>query len=71
MSKDAGVIDLKKGYKFSWVLSSGRVPEVFGHVEKPMGGVLCGTSGWYRTDDPKEAAKIAEKQIPVIGKLKL
>jgi len=71
MSKNTGIVELKNGYKFSWVLSSGTVPEVFGHVEKPMGGILYGTSGWYRTNDPNEAAKVAEKQIPVIAKLKL
>lgn len=49
-------LDLGNGYTFEWMLSG---DEIIGHVIKPEGGILAGSSGWWRTEDPQQAAKRA------------
>lgn len=58
-----GKIEMGKGYKFVWVLSGGRIPEISGHIEDPDGEIVKCSSGWYRTAVPSGAAVIARKQI--------
>lgn len=61
--KKSGKINLKHNLVFVWSLSDGKVPEIFGHVQTPTGATVKGTSGWYRTDDPQKAAKVAQSNL--------
>lgn len=58
-----GHIDLENGFKFHWVRSGDKTPEISGFIEKPNGGTLKGSSGWYRTDDPQKAAVRASMRL--------
>lgn len=58
MEKRSGKIDLKNGHSFHWMRASDG--EITGFIETPKGGVLKGSSDWWRTEDPEKAAKAAE-----------
>lgn len=60
--KDSGSIELNDGSIFLWVAGRGD-REIFGHIQGLNGGVVKGTSGWYRTTVPAMAAKLAQKVI--------
>lgn len=59
--KTSGIIPLKDGYRFIWIMSGN---EVWGSVEGPDYRMVPKSGGWYRTTDPQAAAKVAETLIP-------
>ena len=61
MTDTYGKIPLQNGATFFW-MSSAQDGEISGHVEPPQGGVAKGTSDWYRTTDPQQAARIADQR---------
>ena len=52
----SGLIKGTNGYRFRWQLSGGVHPEISGSVWDRNDGLVRGTSGWYRTTDPRKAA---------------
>ena len=58
----SGSIELDNGNVFMWMRGSGD-GEVHGVVRRPEGGFVPGTSGWYRTTNPAEAAKVASVRV--------
>ena len=56
----SGIIELDNGFKFVWMIS---YTEVHGHIRKPDGQVMAGTSGWYRTAFPQKAAERASNHL--------
>lgn len=62
--ENMGTIELKGGYRFTWIRSgTPENGEISGNVKRPDGGFVRRLSGWYRTNDPQEAARIAEAQL--------
>ena len=58
LQDDYGTVEMKHGYLFRWRRE--RNGEIYGYVEDPNGGIVKGSSGWYRTKDAKLAAEVAE-----------
>lgn len=58
-TESSGTIALADGYKFHWMLGGTRCPEVYGYTSSPDGCILARSGGWFRTVEPKEAARIA------------
>jgi len=61
MSDTYGTIELESGNRFIWM--SSKDGEINGFVERSNGGIIKGTSGWYRTNDPDQAARTAELKL--------
>ena len=61
-NQKCGSIELSDGSIFVWMLGAGD-GEIFGHLQKPTGEIVRGTSGWYRTSDPVTAASFVEKNL--------
>ena len=61
-SKNDGTIELEGGYIFNWMRRNGD-GEIFGSVLHPEDGFVVGLSGWYRTDDAEDAAKMAQIKL--------
>lgn len=56
--ENSGIIVNPDGYRFYWM--AGNDGEISGHIEDGQTGrIVKGTSGWYRTNDPMDAAGIA------------
>lgn len=62
------VLDIGNGYQFCWMSSGGEDNEISGYIEKPEGGILDGSMGWYCTDDPQLAAfrAVNAMDLPII-----
>ena len=60
----AGEIE-RDGYTFYWMLQDG---EIHGGMAGPDRCFIKGLSGWYRTDDPNEAADIAFRRLKEMQK---
>lgn len=57
-----GTISIDAEHEFVWSKSP-RGSEIWGFIKKSCGTTI-GTSGWWRTDDPEKAARLAATQIP-------
>lgn len=55
----SGKIPLRDGYHFYWTAALGG--EISGFIQTPEFTVMPKTHGWWRTDDPQKAAKLAEQ----------
>ncbi len=58
----SGELPLTKGYVFQWMLD-GKGTELFGWTHRPDGSYMSGESGWFRTTNPTEAAKVAQSNL--------
>lgn len=55
-TKTHGRIELDNGHTFFWTLEG---KEIYGWVDDTNGIIVNGASGWYRTNDPEKAARLA------------
>ncbi len=61
--KSSGEIELGQGRTFRWMLQGDRIPEIYGWIERNY-TIEKGTGGFWRTDDPQEAARRALSNFP-------
>lgn len=57
------VIGLSQGFRFQWFRDGNS--EIYGYIEYPHGGVLYGTSGYYKSSDPRKAAQVAQSILDI------
>lgn len=57
-SNNSGEIALEDDFYFKWTMTGTSVPEVYGWVEKGW-SIVKGSTGWWRTAEPQEAAERA------------
>ncbi len=50
------------GYTFQWLRGNGD-EEIYGMVNDPQHNLVYAQCGWFRTTDPKEAARIAASNL--------
>ena len=61
---DYGLVQIDQNHTFYWTNAHG---EIHGHIERKLGGIVRGTSGWYRTDDHSVAEKIARQRLDALS----
>jgi hypothetical protein len=59
----AGTIEYSDGWKFKWLLTGDKTPEIWGSVEAPNGALVKNSCGYYRTDKPYVAARFGRNYV--------
>ena len=59
--ENSGIITIANGHRFLWLRSNNG--EIYGSVETPECRPVKDSGGWWRTEDPEQAAKLAEGQL--------
>lgn len=57
----SGIIKIANGHRFLWLRSNNG--EIYGSIENPEYRTVKGSGGWWRTEDPEQAAKLAEDRL--------
>lgn len=59
--ENSGIINIANGHRFLWLRSNDG--EIYGSVQTPECRPVKGSGGYWRTEDPVAASKIAEGRL--------